>query len=188
MHITKGATASPQPYQPCPIYTIPKEPNTFPYSACLARFKGTTDQEELRLGNSGSDTPDVSDTSLPLPHIHTRLLLSLFSLRLFLSSCSSFFFPSAVAIRNDNTFRTGDPFREAAPVPRTVGKEVGGQENQADGLTAHHIPGVESFDACTQCKSCNFGIIVNGCQWSMLVVFWHVSFSTDRFPAKPAAD
>lgn len=98
------------------------------------------------------------------------------------------FFPSAVAIRNDNTFRTGDPFREAAPVPRTVGKEVGGQENQADGLTAHHIPGVESFDACTQCKSCNFGIIVNGCQWSMLVVFWHVSFSTDRFPAKPAAD
>ena len=47
------------------------------------------------------------------------------------------FFPSAVAIRNDNTLRTGDPFREAAPVPRPVGKEVGGQENQADGLTAN---------------------------------------------------
>ena len=79
----------------------------------------------------------LTHLSLPLSLslIHTRLLL--FSLRLFLSSFSSFFFPSAVAIRNDNTFRTGDPFREAAPVPRTVGKEVGGQENQADGLTAN---------------------------------------------------
>ena len=140
MHITKGATASPQPYQPCPIYTIPKEPNTFPYSACLARFKGTTDQEELRLGNSGSDTPDVSDTSLPLPlslsHSHSTLTLTFLiaTLSLFIFKL---FFPSAVAIRNDNTFRTGDPFREAAPVPRTVGKEVGGQENQADGLTAN---------------------------------------------------
>ena len=74
--------------------------------------------------------------SLSLSHSHSTLTLTFFiaTLSLFIFKL---FFPSAVAIRNDNTFRTGDPFREAAPVPRTVGKEVGGQENQADGLTAN---------------------------------------------------
>ena len=68
MHRTNGATASPQQYQPSlPLYTIPKEPTSNTSTPLALRdSKAPLIKKNCALGIQAGDTPDVSDTSLPL--------------------------------------------------------------------------------------------------------------------------